>query len=132
MSLSSSAMAPRIGIVGCGAIGRAVLQAVAEGRLRVPVAGVTSRDAAKARAFLDTLPEPFPYLEREALIGAADLLIEAAGQAVVPDLVRDAIAAAMGATRTEINVKGTSPEAMGSLGRKEGLAAETIVLLGKI
>lgn len=92
--MTSLASGPiRIGIIGCGTIGRAVVRAVADGRLDVPIAGVTSRDADKARAWLETLAVPPPYLERDALIDAADLLVEAAGQAVVPDLVADAFAA---------------------------------------
>ena len=42
------------------------------------------------------------------------------------------LAAALAATETEVNIKGTSPEGLGSLGRKEGIAAETIALIGKI
>ncbi len=42
------------------------------------------------------------------------------------------IAAAMDATEEEVNLKGTSPEGLGSLGRKEGIAAETVVMLGRI
>jgi 2-C-methyl-D-erythritol 2,4-cyclodiphosphate synthase len=46
--------------------------------------------------------------------------------------MRTLIGAALGATEAEVNVKGTSPEGLGSLGRKEGIAAESIVLIGKI
>ncbi|HEY3175577.1 MAG TPA: 2-C-methyl-D-erythritol 2,4-cyclodiphosphate synthase [Candidatus Polarisedimenticolia bacterium] len=42
------------------------------------------------------------------------------------------IAAALAATESEVNIKGTSPEGLGSLGRKEGIAAETIALIGNI
>src|SRR5262249_17124206 len=42
------------------------------------------------------------------------------------------IAAGLGATQAEVNVKGTSPEGLGSLGRKDGIAAESIVLIGKV
>ena len=42
------------------------------------------------------------------------------------------IASALGATMGEVNVKATSPEGLGSLGRKDGIAAESIVLLGRI
>ena len=38
-----------IGIVGCGAIGRALLTAVRSGRLSVRIAGVTSRTEKSAR-----------------------------------------------------------------------------------
>ena len=75
-----------IGIVGCGAIARAVLRAVDDGALDVAVAGVTSRDADKARAFLATLATPVGYLSRGELIDASDIVVEAAGPHVVPDL----------------------------------------------
>ena len=75
-----------IGIVGCGAIARAVLRAVDGGVLDVSVAGVTSRDADKARAFLATLQSPVGYLSRGELIEASDIVVEAAGPHVVPDL----------------------------------------------
>ena len=42
------------------------------------------------------------------------------------------IAGALGATEAEINIKGTSPEGLGALGRAEGIAAESIALIGKI
>ena len=46
--------------------------------------------------------------------------------------MKENIAGLMGATVAEVNVKGTSPEGMGPLGQKNGIAAETIVLLGRI
>ena len=42
------------------------------------------------------------------------------------------IAGALGATEAEVNIKGTSPEGLGALGRTEGIAAESIALIGKI
>jgi len=42
------------------------------------------------------------------------------------------ISAALGATEAEVNIKGTSPEGLGALGRAEGIAAESIALIGKI
>ena len=82
-----------IGIVGCGAIGRAILHAVAEGQLTVKVAGVTSRDRDKASVFLDTLPEAPPWLPLDALIERSGLVIEAAGSAMVPVLAEKAFSA---------------------------------------
>jgi len=82
-----------VGIVGCGAIGQALLRAADSGRLAVPVAGVTSRGEARARAFLSTLGAPPPYLDRASLIARADLIVEAAGGAVVPDLAEHTFAA---------------------------------------
>lgn len=85
--------APSIGIVGCGAIGRAILRAVDEGRLAVAVAGVTSRTEAPARAFLGTLRAPPPYLARDALIERAGLVVEASGGSTVAELARSVFAA---------------------------------------
>ena len=82
-----------IGIVGCGAIGRAILRAVGDGRLAVKVAGVTSRNRDKATAFLDTLPHPPPWLPLDALIERAGLVIEAAGGELVPMLAEKAFGA---------------------------------------
>ena len=82
-----------IGIVGCGAIGQALLKAVEAGRLAVRVAGVTSRTEKSARSFLSILREPPPYLDRKQLIARSDLIIEAAGGSVVPSLAEEVFAA---------------------------------------
>lgn len=79
-------MTDAIGIVGCGAIGRAILRAADTGGLGVTVAGVTSRTASTAREFLETLDSPPPYLETEELVRRSSLLIETAGGHVVPPL----------------------------------------------
>ncbi|MGH7846559.1 MAG: aspartate dehydrogenase [Candidatus Binatia bacterium] len=82
-----------IGIVGCGAICRALLKASEEGVLRVPCIGVTSRTEPSARAFLSALQNPPPYLSRQEVIQKADLIVEAAGRAVFPDLAREVFSA---------------------------------------
>jgi len=82
-----------IGIVGCGAIGKALINAVAVGKLAVRIAGVTSRTETSAREFLATLKTPPPYLPLADLIAVADLLVEAAGGAVVPGLAEKVFAA---------------------------------------
>jgi len=82
-----------IGVVGCGAIGKALLKAFDAGKLAVSVAGVTSRTEASARAFLSTLGKSVPYLDRASLIARSDLVVEAAGQGVVAELAREVFAA---------------------------------------
>ena len=77
-----------IGIVGCGAVGQALLKASESGALTLPIAGITSRTEKTARAFLSTLNSPPEYCSREALIAKSDLMVEAAGGAVVPDLAK--------------------------------------------
>ena len=79
-------MTHAIGIVGCGAIGRALLRAGDEGGLGALVAGVTSRTSTTARAFLATLDSPPPYLELPELVDRSSLLVETAGRQVVPSL----------------------------------------------
>ena len=78
-----------IGIVGCGAVGQALLKASEAGTLTLPVAGITSRTEATALEFLETLASPPPYYSREELIDVSDLVVEAAGGPAVPDLARE-------------------------------------------
>ena len=82
-------MAESIGIVGCGAIGQALLREADAGGLPVSIAGVTSRTESSAQAFLSTLRQPPPYLERGELIARSDLVVETAGGHVVADLARE-------------------------------------------
>jgi len=82
-----------IGIVGCGAIGRALLNAAGAGKITLAVAGVTSRSEKNAREFLATLRKPPPYLDLTKLIAESDLVIEAAGGRVVFDLCEKVFAA---------------------------------------
>ncbi len=82
-------MAESIGIVGCGAIGQALLREADAGRLGVSIAGVTSRTETTAHAFLSTLRDPPPYLERDELIARSTLVVETAGGHVVPELARE-------------------------------------------
>jgi aspartate dehydrogenase len=71
-------MTTSIGIVGCGSIGKAILKAVDAGKINVDVAGVAARSEAPAREFLDSLEHSWPLMSQRELIGAADLIIEAA------------------------------------------------------
>ncbi len=82
-----------IGIVGIGAIGKAVLAAANDGRLNVSVAGVTSRDEGKARVYLETLSSPPPWLSQAELIERSDILVEAAGPHSVAPLAEQALSA---------------------------------------
>lgn len=82
-----------VGLVGCGAIGRALLKAVEAGKLSVHIAGVTSRTEKSAREFLATFKDPPPYLTLRELISASELVIEAAGGAAVPSLAQEVFAA---------------------------------------
>ncbi len=79
-------MTTRIGIVGCGAIGKAILKAADNGLINVDVAGVSTRTEAPAREFLGSLQHTWPLMGQRELIDAADLIIEAAGGHAVPSI----------------------------------------------
>jgi 2-C-methyl-D-erythritol 2,4-cyclodiphosphate synthase len=61
----------------------------------------------------------------------ADLTIVAQRPTLAPHIpaMRARLAAIIGADELRLNVKASSPEGMGSLGRGEGMAAAAIVLL---
>ncbi len=86
-------MVDSIGIVGCGAIGQALLKEADAGKMPVSVAGVTSRTESTALDFLATLKNPPPYLPRGELIARSDLIVETAGGHVVPGLAKETFAA---------------------------------------
>lgn len=57
------------------------------------------------------------------------LLSETPRIAAHRDAIRDAVAASLGVARDAVNVKATTTEKLGFLGRAEGLAAHAMVLL---
>ena len=64
-------------------------------------------------------------------LGNADLTIFAEQPKLKPhlDAMRARLAATLGADQSRINVKASSPEGIGALGRGEGMAAAAIVML---
>jgi aspartate dehydrogenase len=82
-----------IGIVGCGTICRALIRAAESGKLPVRLVGVTSRTENNAREFLATFRSPPAYQSLAELISAADLIVEAAGGKIVPELAEKVFAA---------------------------------------
>jgi aspartate dehydrogenase len=82
-----------IGIVGCGAIGKAIMRGLDDGRRDLRLAGLTSRTESTAREFLATLKTPATYMSRAELIDASDIVVETAGGHVVAELARETFAA---------------------------------------
>jgi len=64
-------------------------------------------------------------------LGNADLTIFAEAPKLKPylDAMRERLATALGADRSRVNVKASSPEGIGALGRGDGMAAAAIVML---
>jgi 2-C-methyl-D-erythritol 2,4-cyclodiphosphate synthase len=69
--------------------------------------------------------------ERGWRIVNADLTIFAQAPRLAPHLpaMRERLAAAIGASPDQLNVKASSPEGVGALGRGEGIAASAIVMV---
>jgi len=101
----------KIGIVGCGAIGRGLLQAFDAGAIPADVC-VTSRTEETCRKFLDTLSKPVDFLGWQELIDSSDLVVEAAGGAVVPKLAKDTFDARKGLMLISIGALLDRPEIM--------------------
>jgi 2-C-methyl-D-erythritol 2,4-cyclodiphosphate synthase len=64
-------------------------------------------------------------------LGNTDVTIFAQAPKLKPylDTMRERLAAALGADRSLVNVKASSPEGLGALGRGDGMAAAAIVML---
>ena len=83
----------KVGIVGLGAIGRAVCRALDEGIPGLTLAGATARDRDKAERFLKSLTSPSPFLALDDLIQASDLVVEASTQAHLEEIAPTALKA---------------------------------------
>lgn len=72
--------------------------------------------------------------ERGWRVGNADITVLAEAPKIGPhrDAMRAAIAAELGVEIDRISVKATTTEKLGSIGRREGLAAEAVVLIERI
>src|SRR3989449_8597150 len=75
-----------VGVVGLGAIGRAVCRALDEGIPGLRLSGATARDREKAERFLKGLRSPAPFLSLDDLIDASGLVVEASTQAHLEEI----------------------------------------------
>src|ERR1041385_1776123 len=84
----------RVGIAGLGAIGRSVARKIANGAIaKIELVGVTVRDGAKARCFLDEIGCSAPVLSLAELIATSDLIVECAPAAVMAEIAAPVLAA---------------------------------------
>lgn len=82
-----------VGVVGLGAIGRRVCQALDVGLPGLRLAGATARTRDKAEAFLKSLGTPPPFLSLDELVGACDVVVEASTQAHLQEIAPRALGA---------------------------------------
>src|SRR2546422_1560860 len=75
-----------VGVVGLGAIGRAVCRALDEGIPGLRLSGATARDREKSERFLKGLRSPAPFLSLDDLIDTSGLVVEASTQAHLEEI----------------------------------------------
>lgn len=69
--------------------------------------------------------------DRKLRVGNADVTVIAEAPKVGPvrDAIRERLASLLGVPATDVNIKATTTERLGFLGRSEGIAAQAVVLL---
>jgi aspartate dehydrogenase len=75
-----------VGVVGLGAIGRRVCQALDTGLPGLRLAGAHSRTRDKGEAFLKSLGAPVPFLALDDLVRVCDVVVEASTQAHLQEI----------------------------------------------
>ena len=82
-----------VGVVGLGAIGRRVCQALDAGLPGLRLAAATARDRTRAETFLKSLRVPAPFLSLDDLVVASEVVVEASTQAHLQEIAPKALAA---------------------------------------
>src|SRR4029453_3817953 len=82
-----------VGVVGLGAIGRRVCQALDAGLPRLRLAGAPPPPGEKGQAFLKSPDGPVPFLSLDELVDASDLVVEASTQAHLQEIAPRALGA---------------------------------------
>ena len=77
----------KIGLVGLGAIGGRIAQKIDAGAIPARLVALHDLDRAKAERVIETLKEPPPFTPLPELIEASDLVVEAASQQALRDLL---------------------------------------------
>ena len=87
---------------------------------------------ADSRRFVETVLEMLRV--RKLRIGNADITLLAQTPKVSPYRleIRRSIAQMLGVTENQVNIKATTTEHLGFVGRSEGLAAQAVVLLESV
>lgn len=78
----------KIGIVGCGNIGRIIALALDSGRIKARLGALYDVDEARSRNLAKELKCKPPLASLQGVVDVADLIVEAATPAVMPKIVR--------------------------------------------
>jgi aspartate dehydrogenase len=83
----------KVGVVGLGAIGRKVCEALDTGIPGLTLAAVSARDRERGERFLKGLSRPSPFVDLDTLVAVSDLVVEASTQAHLAEIAPRALAA---------------------------------------
>ncbi len=78
----------KLGVVGLGVIGRAVVTAADKNEIPATISAVTSRTKDKAEVFLNSLKNSPPFTDLAGVVEASDIVMEAAGGPSVEAICR--------------------------------------------
>jgi aspartate dehydrogenase len=81
----------KVGVIGCGTIGREICRAIDEGQVPASLVGISDIDLARAECLARSLKAPVPFLSPADLIEASDLVVEATSKAAAPALIRQSL-----------------------------------------
>jgi aspartate dehydrogenase len=77
----------RIGILGAGAIGQTIARAIDDGKLEITLVALADQDHAIAEKLARSLKAAPPVVGLPRLVELSDLVVEAASQAAVPEIL---------------------------------------------
>jgi len=81
----------RVGVVGCGRVGRTVCFAIDGGRVHADLAAICDTNADKVQALLFQLKRPTRSMSLNGLVASVDLVIEATNRHVAPVVMMAAL-----------------------------------------
>jgi len=81
----------RVGIVGCGRVGRTICMGVDSGRVHVDLASVCDTNAHKVEELLFALERPTRSMSLHGLVASVDLVVEATNRHVAPIVIMNAL-----------------------------------------
>jgi len=82
-----------VGVVGLGAIGRRLCEALDAGLPGLRLTGATARARDRGEAFLKSLGAPVPFLSIDDLVAASEMVVEASTQAHLQEIAPKALGA---------------------------------------
>lgn len=90
--MSQAARKLKVGILGVGSIGQTLAQAIDQKQIEAELVAISDLDLEKAQAFAGTLDHVPAVMALDTMLEITDVVVEAAGQKALLDLVPQAIA----------------------------------------